>query len=216
MRRRFDSIETYEPILSKHCFSCHGFDEKKREAELRLDTYEAATEDRGDYRAISPGKPAESEIWLRINSSDPDIVMPPSDSHPPLSAEEKTMLKQWIEQGAEYQAHWSFIPPQKPPVPKLPAVANPIDAFIQRRLESEGLSVSPAAAKEVLIRRVTLDLTGLPPHLTRNRRLSAGQLRFRVRTPRRPPSKSSGLWRAHGKGVARSGTLRGHPWIAPR
>ncbi len=159
------------PILSKHCFACHGFDENNREADLRLDVFEDATADRGDYAAIVPGKPDASEVWNRIVSTDPDEVMPPADGHAPLSDDEKHILRQWIVQGAEYEGHWAFVAPEKPPVPQLfdrdgvtPAQPqNPIDAFIQRRLQAEELQPAPLADKQTIIRRVTLDLTGLPP-----------------------------------------------------
>ncbi len=150
------------PILSNACFACHGFDAKERKADLRLDTPEGATADLGGYAAIVPGDPAKSETWLRIVSEDKDEVMPPPEHHKPLTAEEKETIRRWIEQGAEYQRHWSFVAPVKA-APPLPGIANPIDAFLQERLRREGLSPSPEAPKETLIRRVTLDLTGLPP-----------------------------------------------------
>ncbi len=152
------------PILSDHCFACHGFDEEKREAELRLDTAEGASADLGGYRAIQPGSLAESAVWQRVISDDEDHVMPPPDFHKPLSDAEIDILRRWIEQGAKYDSHWSFLPPVRPSVPRR-AVENPIDAFLQRRLELEGLEPSELADKETLIRRVTLDLTGLPPTL---------------------------------------------------
>lgn len=151
------------PILSAKCFACHGFDAKKREADLRLDEADSAFADRDGDRAIVPGDPAKSEVWRRITSSDPDEVMPPADSHEPLDEEEKATIRKWIEAGAKYEAHWSFIAPVKPPVPKVGGVKNAIDAFVRRRLGEEKLSHSPEADKETLIRRVTLDLTGLPP-----------------------------------------------------
>ncbi len=151
------------PILSEHCFACHGMDEKSREAELRLDIADHATADRNGTRAIVPGKPDNSEAWRRITSNDPDEVMPPTDFLKPLSNEQKQTIRRWIEQGAEYQRHWSFMTPVKPAIPDVPNVKNPIDAFLQARLKSEGFTVAEEANKEILIRRVTLDLTGLPP-----------------------------------------------------
>ena len=151
------------PILSDNCYACHGFDENERQADLRLDTPEGAFADLGDYQAIVPGKPDESGAWLRIVSTDPDEVMPPTDFHKSLTDNQKQILKRWIEQGAVYQQHWSFVTPTKPQVPELPESNNPIDAFIQSRLQTENLSPSRAADKQTLIRRVTLDLTGLPP-----------------------------------------------------
>jgi hypothetical protein len=151
------------PILSDHCFACHGFDQKKREAGLRLDVAEGAYADLDGHRAVVPGKLAESELWRRVISNNSEEVMPPEDFGKPLSADQKDVLKRWIEQGAEYQQHWSFIVPQKPDVPDIDGVTNPIDAFLQERLQAEGLASSKLADKTTLIRRVTLDLTGLPP-----------------------------------------------------
>jgi len=154
------------PILSENCFFCHGPDEQKREADLRLDTREGATEDLGGYAAIVPGKVETSEAWQRILSDDPDSVMPPPDSHRVLSAADREILKRWIEGGAVYDPHWAFMSPVRPAVPAVAAsdrVKNPIDAFILQRLEVEGLAPNPAAAARVVLRRLSLDLTGLPP-----------------------------------------------------
>ncbi|MFK7819310.1 MAG: DUF1549 domain-containing protein, partial [Planctomycetaceae bacterium] len=151
------------PILSKKCFACHGFDAKNREADLRLDQAKNAFADRDGQRAIVPGNLADSEAWRRITSSDPDEVMPPPDSHEPLSASEKDIIRRWIQAGAKYEAHWSFITPGKPSVPNVAGVTNPIDAFLQQRLQEENLSPARQANKASLVRRVTLDLTGLPP-----------------------------------------------------
>jgi hypothetical protein len=150
------------PILSDACFACHGFDAKKRKADLRLDTAEGARADLGGYAAIVPGDSGKSEAWLRILSEDKDEVMPPPEHHKPLTAEQKETIRRWIEQGAEYQQHWSFVAPEKAEQP-LQGVANPIDSFLQHRIKKEGVSVAGEASKETLIRRVTLDLTGLPP-----------------------------------------------------
>ncbi|MFM7606077.1 MAG: PSD1 and planctomycete cytochrome C domain-containing protein [Prosthecobacter sp.] len=145
------------PILSENCFACHGFDPKHREGDLRLDTYEGATQDRDEARGIVPGDLGKSDVWQRILSDDKDEVMPPPKSHkPPLNAKQRDTLKAWIEQGAKYEPHWAFIPPQKP-------VGDGIDHFIQKRLAEENLNPSPEADPATLIRRVFLDLTGLPP-----------------------------------------------------
>jgi hypothetical protein len=171
------------PILSDNCFACHGFDAKKRKADLRLDTVEGAYAVNDGVQAIKPGDLAGSEVWVRINSADEDEVMPPPDSHKKLTAGQKALIKRWIEEGAPYQKHWAFETPVKPAVPVIGAKSSvfrnradaalntehrtrdthPIDAFIARRLEREGLAFSPEADRETLIRRVTLDLTGLPP-----------------------------------------------------
>jgi hypothetical protein len=145
------------PILSENCFACHGFDPKHRQADLRLDTFAGATEDHDGSRGIVPGDLTQSAAWQRIISTDPDEVMPPPKSHkPPLSPAQRTILKTWIEQGAKYERHWSFEPPK-------PSPGSSIDSFIQDRLAQEKLSPSPAASPATLIRRVSLDLTGLPP-----------------------------------------------------
>ena len=155
------------PILSDNCFACHGFDLKKREADLRLDTFEGATVDNDGVTAIVPGSVEKSELWRRIHSTDEDEVMPPPKTHKTISAEQKAKLRKWIEQGAPYEKHWSFVPP----VAAIPAVKetawprNPIDHFVLAQLEEKGLKPSTEAVKEALIRRVTLDLTGLPPTL---------------------------------------------------
>ena len=151
------------PILAKNCFSCHGQDEKKRKAKLRLDLPEGALTPVKGAAAIVPGNLDQSEMWIRIITDDADELMPPVDSRKSLSAEEKETLKLWIEQGAKYEKHWAFIKPKKHRVPKV--AANPIDAFLQQRLTKEGLKPAPVANPETLIRRIHLDLTGLPPSL---------------------------------------------------
>ena len=153
------------PILSNHCFSCHGLDEKHRKAKLRLDAREEAIMSRDGIQAIAPGSIEDSESWMRIISDDEDEVMPPPETHKSLTAEEKELVKQWIEQGAPYEGHWAFIAPKKSDLPKVQGAQNPIDAFVQERLKEEGLTASPSAEKQTLLRRVYLDLTGLPPTL---------------------------------------------------
>jgi hypothetical protein len=151
------------PILSENCFFCHGTDAKQREADLRLDTFEGATAN----HAIQPGKPDESELVRRVFSTDHDEVMPPPKSNRKLTDAQKQLLKQWIEQGAKYSKHWAFVPPVRPAVPT-PAggrIQNPIDAFLAARLQNEGLTQAPEADRAKLLRRVSLDLTGLPPTL---------------------------------------------------
>lgn len=146
------------PILSDNCFACHGPDEGKREADLRLDIAESALES----GAVSPGDLDSSELWQRIISEDPSDQMPPPDSHNQLTESQRALIRQWIESGAAYQQHWSFIAPEKPDVPAID-VKNPIDAFLRERLRTEGLTPAPLADRRTLVRRVTLDLTGLPP-----------------------------------------------------
>ena len=159
---RIEFNRDIRPILSQNCFACHGFDPKHREGGLRLDTFEGATADRDGSRGIVAGSIDQSEVWKRITSTDADEVMPPPKSNKPrLSDEEQAILKRWIEQGAEYQRHWSFEAPKKAPVPA--DAGHPIDFFVEARLADAGLPHSPPAAPATLIRRVSLDLTGLPP-----------------------------------------------------
>jgi len=155
------------PILSDNCFACHGFDSKTRKAGLRLDLAEGAfSPAKSGKTAVQPGNLTASELWTRILTTDADDLMPPADSHKKLTPEQKDLLKRWIEQGAPYQKHWSFEPPvHHPPatLSKGPQPQNAVDRFIAGRLENEGLSLSPEAPGETLIRRITFDLTGLPP-----------------------------------------------------
>lgn len=153
-------------ILAKNCFACHGPDEEAREAGLRLDSFVGATADLDGRRALVPQKPGESELVSRIESPDTDAVMPPPDSGHELTDEEKKLLRRWIEQGGEYNVHWSLTRPVKTDLPKVarkPWPKNAIDHFVLSRLESEGLEPSQTADRYRLIRRVYLDLTGLPP-----------------------------------------------------
>lgn len=157
------------PILSDRCFACHGPDEKTRLAGLRLDTEAGAKAARGAKTPIVPGNPAASEILKRVASESPARRMPPPYSdRKPLSEKEVATLRAWIEQGAKWQSHWSFVPPLRPALPvvrnaKWPR--NPIDNFVLARLEKEGLAPSPEADRAALLRRVSFDLTGLPPTL---------------------------------------------------
>lgn len=149
------------PILAENCFACHGFDHAKREAGLRLDTQEGsvAALESGQV-AIKPGSPDESELVRRIQSDNHDEVMPPAESGKRLTDAQKETLRDWISQGAKYEKHWAFIGPSKTPVD---AAMHPIDHFVRVRLASEGISPSPEADRITLLRRVSLDLTGLPP-----------------------------------------------------
>ena len=164
---KVDFIRDIRPILSNTCFKCHGFDDKTRQANLRLDLAEGATAktDSGAV-AIVPGKSGESEIVRRLTAADASERMPPADSGKSVTPEQIELIKRWIDEGAEFKPHWSFVTPSRPAVPEVEqkqAIRNPIDNFVLARLEKEGLAPSPAADKVTLIRRVTLDLTGLPP-----------------------------------------------------
>ena len=158
------------PILAENCFACHGFDKAKREAGLRLDVPEGAVAklDSGEF-AILPGNPDESELVKRILATD-DALMPPVESGKKLTDTQKAVLKSWVEQGARYDKHWSFNVPTKVQPPKNIAhgesLANPIDSFIRDGLAKQGLSPSPKADPITLMRRLKLDLVGLPPTLS--------------------------------------------------
>lgn len=154
------------PILSENCFACHGFDPQARQGSLRLDTFDGATSpaDSG-ATAIVPGQPDSSELLRRIASDDAAEQMPPPESGKRLTAEQRDILRKWIAAGAEYQAHWAFIPPVRPTPPLVDGATHPIDSFIQQPLRDKQLSPSPLAAEATLLRRVSLDLTGLPPTL---------------------------------------------------
>ena len=154
------------PILSENCFSCHGPDPEGRKANLRLDTLEAASADRGGYAALVPGDPDLSELVARIESDDPLDMMPPPGSHKSLTDDQKGLIRGWVAAGAPYEPHWSFVPPRRPEVPMLGSdskSSNPIDAFIRERLQQEELDLSPEAPPHTQIRRLSFDLTGLPP-----------------------------------------------------
>ncbi|MEK6237569.1 MAG: DUF1549 domain-containing protein, partial [Planctomycetales bacterium] len=155
------------PILSENCYHCHGPDAKTREADLRLDTRQGLFAPRDDVRVVVPGKADHSELWLRLVSSDDDERMPPPDSKLTLTEAERGVLKKWIESGAPWSGHWSFERIAKPPVPETTTAwpRNEIDRFVLARLKKEKQSPSPPAIKERWLRRVTLDLTGLPPTL---------------------------------------------------
>ncbi len=155
------------PILSQHCYQCHGPDSQARRGGLRLDRREAAIValESNDI-AIVPGQPQASQLIKRIWSDDADSIMPPPAANKPLTRQQKELLQRWIEEGAQYESHWSLLTPQRPALPtvnRTPSPHNEIDHFILARLEREGLPPSPPAESTTLIRRLSLDLTGLPP-----------------------------------------------------
>ncbi len=154
------------PILADACFRCHGPDAAARQADLRLDDERAAKASRDSGSAIVPGKPDQSQLWRRITSTDAGERMPPADSGKSLTKVQIDTLRRWLEQGAKWQRHWSFIAPT-PPIPPAshcpPRALNPIDSFIHARLARENLNPAPSADPHTLLRRVTLDLSGLPP-----------------------------------------------------
>lgn len=154
------------PILSDKCFACHGPDANKREADLRLDVegsaFAALKENPGKF-ALVAGKPLESQVYHRITSSDPGELMPPPESNLALTAQEINLIKRWIEQGAKYEPHWAFMRVEKPKVPSSDWAVNEVDAFVHTKIKSKGLKPNPEAGTHELIKRASLDLTGLPP-----------------------------------------------------
>ena len=161
-RSGFEFNRDVRPILSENCYACHGPDKNRRKAKLRLDERASAVRS----QAIVPGKPDESELVARVFEDDAEQIMPPPSTHKTLTAAQKEVLKQWIAEGAEYQAHWAYVPPKRPSVPTVQNsswVRNPIDAFILHTLESNAIAPSPEADRATLIRRLSLDLLGLPP-----------------------------------------------------
>ena len=157
------------PILADKCWACHGPDEKTRQADLRLDTAEGSRADLGGHAAIVPGDLGRSELVRRIRSADPEEAMPPAKHPKQLTAVEKSLLEQWVQQGAKYEGHWAFTPMQRVEPPRVSSdnerrVVNEIDRFVLHELEQHALkSLAPEATRERLLRRVTFDLTGLPP-----------------------------------------------------
>ncbi|HUQ72385.1 MAG TPA: DUF1549 domain-containing protein, partial [Planctomycetaceae bacterium] len=154
------------PILSDTCFRCHGPDKNHREADLRLDLAEGYTGTADHPGVVTPRDISKSKLFARITSTDPDEVMPPKSLGKTLSARDIAVIKKWIEQGAEYQGHWAFIPPQRPGLPTVKnaqATSGEIDRFILARLETAGLALNPEADRVTLCRRLYFDLTGLPP-----------------------------------------------------
>jgi hypothetical protein len=175
-----DFSKQIRPILSENCFFCHGPDEKKREAGLRLDDETSSKKNNDGVIAVVPGNPEKSALIERVLSKDPDEVMPPPKQHKTISPAQVALLKEWIKQGAKWGKHWSYEKVVRPPVPQVSSKfqvsgskLGAIDSFLAARLEKEGLSFSPAADRATLIRRVALDLTGLPPTLEELARFSS-------------------------------------------
>ncbi len=163
-----DFARDIRPILSENCFVCHGPDEGTRQTDLRLDTFEGATFDLGGYAAVVPGKPDESELYRRIASNDSDERMPPADSKLTLTNEQIDLIRRWVADGAEWVDHWAFIAPKAIALPQVSQPEwpnNNIDAFILSRMDQTGVEPAAEAPKSTLLRRVSFDLTGLPPTL---------------------------------------------------
>ena len=154
------------PIFSDHCFQCHGPDDKARKAKLRLDTRESLTAGEAEAPVIKPGHPDQSELIARITAQNPDDRMPPPETKKELTPHQVNLLRDWIEQGATWQEHWAFVTPRSPSLPAVQDMGwplHPIDRFVLAKMEEAGLPPNPEADRRTLIRRITLDLTGLPP-----------------------------------------------------
>ncbi len=166
--RPVDFSRDIRPILSDNCYHCHGPDAESREADLRLDVREGALADLGDHAAIVPGNAEQSELIARLASEEVDERMPPPDSGKELSADQIALIRRWIDQGADWPEHWSFVTPQRPPLPEVSGqgwAKNEIDSFVYARLATNHLKPSARAERRALARRLSLDLTGLPPSL---------------------------------------------------
>ncbi|MEO7678936.1 MAG: DUF1549 domain-containing protein, partial [Verrucomicrobiota bacterium] len=165
--KEIDFNTQIRPILSDNCLKCHGPDDAARKSNLRLDRPDTAMQPaKSGKRAIVPGNLTESELISRITSDDPDEIMPPASTQKTLTTQQKDLLRQWISSGAKYREHWAFVPPSRPPFPKVNQKdwpKNSIDHFVLARSENEKLKPSPPADRYTLVRRVYLDLIGLPP-----------------------------------------------------
>ena len=165
-RAAVDFNHDIRPVLSDNCYHCHGPDVKARKADLRLDTKDGAFRIKNGKTVIHPGKALLSELYRRLIATDPDDLMPPPKSHRKLTPAQIDLVRRWIDEGANWSQHWAFVPPERSALPKTKNTAwprNAIDHFVLAELEKNNLSPSPAAARETLLRRVSLDLTGLPP-----------------------------------------------------
>lgn len=168
-KKTIDFNRDVRPILAQHCWVCHGSDPEalKKTRNMSLDSFEGATQDRGGYRAITPGKPDQSALLRRVTAEIPAMQMPPPDSGlKRLTKDEVGILRKWIEEGAEYSRHWAFVPPKLPALPTVRNakwVRNDIDRFVLAKLEEQNIAPEPEADRATLIRRASLTLTGLPP-----------------------------------------------------
>lgn len=164
--RPVDFDRDIRPILSDNCFTCHGPDEKQRQAALRLDTREGLFAERSGYRIVVPGDPAQSRLYQRVSHANKALRMPPPYSNRSLTDKQIELIRNWIAQGAPWREHWAYQPPKRAPLPQVRNTSwprNPIDYFVLARLEAENLRPSPEADRITLLRRLSFDLTGLPP-----------------------------------------------------
>ncbi len=163
---RVDFNRQIRPILSESCYQCHGPDQNKRKANLRLDRREGLFRSEDGTTVVVPGKPGESEMVERITSDNPDLQMPPPKGGARLTPEQVRLISRWVEEGAEWKGHWAYLAPERPTAPVLKpdrAAAGEIDRFVRAGLAASGLEPSPPADRRTLIRRLSFDLTGLPP-----------------------------------------------------
>jgi len=163
---RVDFNRQIRPILSESCYQCHGPDHNKRKADLRLDRRDGLFRSVDDTTVVVPGKPEESELFVRISTPAAELRMPPLKGGGPLKPEQIALIKRWIEEGAQWKGHWAYLPPSRPAVPAASCGTDEesaIDRFIRARLAAERLAPSPQADRATLIRRLSFDLTGLPP-----------------------------------------------------
>ena len=162
-----DFAREIRPLLAEHCFACHGPDEGARKGRLRLDTAEGERAPRKGRPALVPGRPEESELYRRISADDPEERMPPADSNRlPLTEEERARVRRWIATGGEYAPHWAYRAPERAPLPEVRDSTwcrDALDVFVLARLEAAGLAPNPQAEPEVLLRRLSFGLAGLPP-----------------------------------------------------
>ena len=207
------------PILSRNCFDCHGPDSKQRKADLRLDIKAGAFADLGGHAAFVAGKPNESEALRRILSDDADEQMPPPTTGKKPTAAQIELIRQWITQGAKWSEHWSYIPPTRPSVPKIrerERSRNAVDRFILARLEQENLKSSPEADRVTLLRRLSLDLIGLPPTLSEVDSFLADKSPDALHAASRSSLGVAALRRTLGSPVARRGPLCRFGWVRKR
>ncbi len=165
-RETISFSDSIRPLLADHCIQCHGPDDQTREADLRLDKREGLFGGDGTEGVIIPGNPDASELIARILTTDEDDIMPPPETKKPLSESQKALLQEWVAAGAPFEEHWAFVTPEEPAIPARTPTSfheNPIDYFVESRLAELGMEPSPEADRRTLIRRATLDLTGLPP-----------------------------------------------------
>ena len=166
---KVDFARQIRPILAENCFECHGPDERGRKGNLRLDSREDVFADRDGHRVVAAGVPEESELIARITSDDPDAVMPPPKSRRQLTKPQIELLTRWVGEGAPWSEHWSFVPPRRPEIPPVATPGwcrNSIDRFVLAKLDRAGLRPSPEADRATLIRRLCLDILGLPPTIS--------------------------------------------------